>query len=269
MHLILKPKCRMVRDRRSSLKETPFAAGKSSKSLSAWRAAGLLASMLCLTGMTIAPQGPRAGGLPRTQHEKVDLGFIKIGTTTRDEVFRQLAWADAGIQNDRMFLARWGSSHLFLIVAIYGAGAGAGTIWSARNLLVEFDAKGVIENVRPARDADLFRELSAWLVKAKEPPFDFSELMATIVTEGRRHGSLRTLNLGRDFFGVDDVRISPQEITGIDTLPDPDPAYFSLRIHFAKGSAVGKALSIHMRTTDLLTLVNYLQQNHVQMVATK
>jgi hypothetical protein len=134
-------------------------------------------------------------------------------------------------------------------------------------LLVEFDANGVVKDAHPVRDADLPREFSNWLARTHEPPLDYSEPALIIATRRRGHRNNLTLSLGRNFFGIDDVRIAPQEITGIETLSEPDPAYVSIRIRFTKGSAAGKGLSVHMHAADLLMLVKYLQQNKVAVTA--
>jgi hypothetical protein len=198
----------------------------------------------------------------------VDVSYIKPGATTRQEVLDKLAWADAGLDRERLFLARWGSSHLIVLWAVgggYSAAGGAPTIWNRRNLLVEFDAKGVVETFRPVRDEDLPQELSTWLTQVQEPPLDLSKPVTIMVMVVQAYPL--ELTLGQDFFGVRDVRIAPREITGIKCHSADDPAYVWLEILFAKGSAAGKNLSFHMRTWDLLTFLKYLQQTNVKVAA--
>jgi len=71
----------------------------------------LVASLL-LGGCIIAPipmtkRVSAAAGGPG--QNKIDLTFVQAGQTLRSEVAQKLSWADSGIKEDHLFLARWAS----------------------------------------------------------------------------------------------------------------------------------------------------------------
>jgi hypothetical protein len=39
--------------------------------------------------------------------KQIDLSFVKIGETSRDQVLERLGWIDTGVANPSFFLGRW------------------------------------------------------------------------------------------------------------------------------------------------------------------
>jgi hypothetical protein len=58
--------------------------------------------------------------------KKLDLEFIKVGATTREEVGQKLGWVDAGIKDDKLFLGHWADSSWVVAWAAGGGYSAAG-----------------------------------------------------------------------------------------------------------------------------------------------
>ena len=108
---------------------------------------------------------------PAGQHVIADLSFLHVGSTTRAEVEQQMGWADAKVQNDRLFLGRWRDSKWVVAWVVAGGGPDAGgggfggtpRVWHTHNLIVEFDEKGVVAKYHVFSDGSLIQGLTASL----------------------------------------------------------------------------------------------------------
>ena len=139
---------------------------------------GLLLFVFVLVGCAIVPMKTRTVGTTGKEN-KMDFKFIQADKTTRDEVATNLAWMDTGLKHQRLFWGRW-----------YGSSSGVGSIfvpteiplpipngtrhWHAHNLLVEFNAREVVERFGEFSDGNLNEELERWLKELNEPPLNLS-----------------------------------------------------------------------------------------------
>ena len=94
--------------------------------------------------------------------QKVDLTFLKAGSTTREEVNQKLASIDTGV-NQREFF--WGRPHVskyreILMVGYVPVGP-MDRMWGVENLLVSYDANGVVKTFVIVGDSHLLRELDS------------------------------------------------------------------------------------------------------------
>jgi len=107
---------------------------------------------------------------PKITESQLNVTFIQPGITTRTEVLERLAWADAGVREDRLFVARWVSSSADAGAAVdEEVPAAVRRTWRAHNLLVGFDRQGVViqdsmTSSSPSQRAD---------VRAGAPPTEF------------------------------------------------------------------------------------------------
>ena len=62
----------------------------------------------------------------RRDGEETRLEFIKVGSTTREEVEQKLGWVDTGIKDDRLFIGRWAESSWGVAWAAGGGYSAAG-----------------------------------------------------------------------------------------------------------------------------------------------
>jgi hypothetical protein len=89
--------------------------------------------------------------------KKLDLSFIRAGSTTRAEVREKLRAIDTGYQGDRYFLGRWSSSARGGWMILRG-GTCCGSVgsgrraWETGNLQIEFDDRGTVKGVEPFED---------------------------------------------------------------------------------------------------------------------
>jgi hypothetical protein len=253
-------------------------------------ALGLFCGLLTAGCIAPIPTKERIQSPTAMKGKPVDISFIMPGSTTRQQVLERLAWADAGLNSQRLFLARWQTSRVILVWAVTTApvegGAGATTLWRNRNLMVQFDTNGTVESLRPVTDVDLASQLSGWIADNRELPLDLSKPVTVLAIAWPSGPS--QITLGKDLFEFhgpherggfpilaqanapkqsnrlgkshEGFRVPPQEITRIHSLAGEDPAYVRLKIEFANGSAAGKPLDLQMRPSDLLTLLQYLHQ---------
>jgi hypothetical protein len=235
---------------------------------------GLLACVLCLTCLAIAPQSLRASGPPKAQKQKVDLSFIHTGITTRDEVIQKLGWADAGIKSEQMFLARWsmwGNSNPVLVMF-------EGKAARFQNLMIEFDSQGIVQAFRPIQEKNLAQELSDWASRSHQPLLDLSTPIKFSVFDSTGPG-VADLILEKDFVKLrephDGLQVPPGEISEIisSRFGTSDPSFTMVTVSFPKlarkpgivadGSVklkTRRGFLLQLHPADLLTLMRYFKQ---------
>ncbi len=236
--------------------------------------ASCLVAPIPMRKRTIGPTGIKA--------KTVDLSFIQVGATSREEVFEKLGWIDTGLQNERVFLGRWtGSSHGW-VWAVGGGLSGAGgaeRVWGEKNLLLEFDQDSIVKEFRVVKDKSLLKELSAWSTLGVFPPL--SRPLTIYITHRHDKGGTfqdATLTLGEDFVEFEEVggashnfRISPEKITRVSragpfSMSRGDSKYFFLTIHFKQKTKAGKKITISLDLPTLTTLVSYFDHTRPKVV---
>lgn len=241
--------------------------------------AGLGAALL-MTGCLVTPlpgtkQIQGAAGAP--EKKRVDLTFLKTGQTSRNEVLQKLGWANAGIKSDKLFLGRWISSHewIWFAAGYYSAAGGSGRVKEKmHNLLVQFDERSMVRQVRKVPDGRLVQEFRTWIVEEQEPPLELSsavdvEIMHHHATDNQFEPA--GLTLTKDSFVFHefgntkhDFRIAPEKIAGMTTVGafsrPGDPSYMGETIHFSEKTAAGGKITFQIAASDLFVLVKYLQQ---------
>jgi len=252
----------------------------------------VLAFCVLMTGCLVMPlpgskQIEGAAGAP--EKKKVDLTFLKTGQTGRDEVLQKLGWANAGIKNDRLFLARWISSHewgWFIAGNTGSAGGGGRFSEKMHNLLVQFDEKGVVQQVRQVPTGKLVEEFRNWIVQEQGPPLELSTAVQLEIqhhhADSREQFESVELGLTKDSFvfhelgnAKHDFRIAPEKIARINvggainesSKPNlegltrlNDPSSLRVTIRFSEKTAAGGKMTLQTTPSDLFVLVEYLQQ---------
>jgi hypothetical protein len=93
--------------------------------------------------------------------------FIIPQQTTRDEVVRRLGWADIGLNDNHLFWGHWELSTKGRSLVAFGPGmvgeVDRWRLWTAHNILIEFDDKGVVTSVREVEDPDLMHEFVSFI----------------------------------------------------------------------------------------------------------
>ncbi len=223
--------------------------------------------------------------------KKLDLDFIQVGTTTREEVRQKLGWIDTGVKDDRLFLGRWAQSSWGVAWAAGGPPAsGAGgweRAWKTRNVVLGFDEKGVVQQVSVVPDEEILKTLSKWVAKDPSRSLDLSapiEVPVAFIRSGKRFPG--TLILGEDSFQfledretkskeAYDFKISPASIghlsmghrgpvkieRGAGAASDlTPPGNVAVTIHFKQKTSVGSEMKVRVDLLTMMTLIKYVAQ---------
>ena len=109
--------------------------------------------------------------------QKIDLSFLKAGSTTRAEVSQKLAPIDTGVNQMEFF---WGrpcvSKYREILMVGYVPVGPLDRMWGVENLLVSFDANSVVKTFVVVGDSHLLRELDS--VDSAAPVLDQSSPIA-------------------------------------------------------------------------------------------
>ena len=76
---------------------------------------------------------------------QLDFSFLKTGTTTHEDVTKNLGAIDTGV-NERFFWGRWQSSKWFVVAGMMGGGGGSDRVWKVHNILIEFDSNDMVSD---------------------------------------------------------------------------------------------------------------------------
>jgi hypothetical protein len=227
----------------------------------------------CIAG--VVPLPTRTRGITGEEgKQRVHADSIRAQQASRAEVTEKLAWANAGLESDRFFLARWSKSNWGTFAALCGyiscIGAGGERHWAINNALVEFDDQGLVKQFAIFGDSSLAKELS--LVAASEKASDFSEPRKIWVDhywQASFHSA--AIILSRGTFEVQEsgkkphnfripatkvVRLGPQTVSH-----DEDLQHTHQVIYFADKTEAGAKMSVRISVPDLLLLLKFVAQD--------
>jgi hypothetical protein len=212
--------------------------------------------------------------------KKLDLEFLKIGTTTREDVGQKLGWVDTGIKDDKLFVGRWAQSSWGVAWAAgggYSAAGGWNRAWTTHNLVLAFDEKGVVEQMSLVPDKDIMHTLSERIAEDPGRSLDLSvpiESPIEYIHSGKHF--LGTLVLSKDDlrFLEDrdkgskvayDFKTSPGNISHLSlgswiASDSAHPENVVVAIHFRQKTAVGSKLPARMDLPTMMTLSKYIRQ---------
>lgn len=208
-------------------------------------------------------------------NREVDLGFLKTGSTTREEVARKLEPIDTATKEPHFFWGRWESSTWASapLVAPYLGGRE----WGPQNVLIRFDQADIVQTWKVVKDKQLLRELC--LLQAtdssrlnlttpthlivKLPYWDTDRAAELILSADefeyqafRRFKTTRR-NVTRMTLTAE---VLPQTDPTVRPQPHSDPSHLWVKIHFGKRTIRGKSLTVGVDPADLLLLRDYVKQ---------
>ncbi len=237
----------------------------------------LSALLLGCVGVIPVPQQIRtAQGI----HEKVDLGFIKPGTTTRLDVSQKLKFIDTGLTSSRYILGRWSTSTSAGWLITGGIIAGednGGRRWKSENILVEFDANGVVIDATRISDSNIVSALAPVAAENHLPDAPV-ELQIKYWKNGYKQSIPSKITLSPDVFSFEELgtlkkkhkfAVPRRDVVRISTpisKPNGDPVYTTQTIHFATrlkklGGPSEKEVDIELSLRGLVDLISYVSQN--------
>jgi hypothetical protein len=212
--------------------------------------------------------------------KKLDLEFLKVGATTREDVGQKLGWVDTGIKDDKLFVGRWAESSWGVAWAAgggYSAAGGWNRAWTTHNLVLDFDVKGVVQHVSLVPDKHVIETLSERISRNPSPSLDLSVPVKAPV-EYIRSGKhfLGTLILSKDDFGfledretgsrvAYDFRTPPENVSHLSlgswvASNSSHPENVVVTIHFRRKTAVGSKLVARVDVPTTVILLEYIRQ---------
>jgi hypothetical protein len=229
-------------------------------------------------GCVAAPPVPaptRINGMSGTG--STDLSFIRVGITGRGEVTEKLGWTDTGVNEEGLFLGRWSSSSrgTAYVVGMGSVGSsGVNRSWKTHDVLIEFNENGVVKQYGEFSDAELVKQLSAWIAKGHVHTLDLSKPIEIWVTvhhgygknyEGKLVLGKESLRLTEPGNTTQDFTISPGKIRMLGSSRQAadtaaDPRGISQTIEFVEKTKVGNKLTLLMDVPAIVILVKYLAQ---------
>jgi len=196
----------------------------------------------------------------RGEGHKVDLRFLQPGTTTREDVQRQLAWADTGLNRPSVFWGRWQSSSFLDLNRRVGEER---ILWRGQNLLVEFDSSGHVTRYLAFDDKALLAAINDWLSRAPQAVHG-SGPQTVLVRPGQPAISIERelrLVLAEDFLtleGAPPVPV-PRIRRVVCTGSGADPVDVRLTVYFAESTGAEGKLTFEAQVSDVVTLAEFLR----------
>jgi hypothetical protein len=172
--------------------------------------------------------------------KKVDLTFLKAGSTTREEVSQKLASIDTGVNQKEFF---WGrprvSKYRSIVMVGYVPIGPADRLWGVENLLASYDANGIVNTFAVVGDSQLLHQLdsvdsAAIAVLDVSSPVTLDSVSYWVHEKHKPASSAHgPLVLGAESLECFGVRVPRDELRSI-ALQKGDDFNPRLKIHFAK-----------------------------------
>lgn len=138
-------------------------------------------ALLCgCIGATRLPTRAIAPGGEKIEQKELDLRFLQVGSTQREEVAHQLAAVDTAYSNPRLFWARWVESRwgYWWVVGWPCNNCMAGDAhrkWHMQNLLISFDENGTVATKESLGDDLIWPALHSRLLAIHSTAVDLSQ----------------------------------------------------------------------------------------------
>ena len=224
-------------------------------------------------------------GSTDTPPRQVDLTFIKVGETSRDEVSKRLSWVDTGIDGKAFFAGRWAENSWGVAwgaASFPYAGGGYNEIWKTHNVIIDFDDRFLVKGVTHFADKDIIAILSTRLKQASESTLDRTVPIKMSIEYLRPSESskahLGELILSKDEWefvespdgnkkGKYSYKTTKQNISHITMgMSEPsEPQQICVVLHFKQKTRVGKQMSVRVTLVETAVLIKYLAEDHSGM----
>jgi hypothetical protein len=182
---------------------------------------------------------------------------IHVGTTTRSDVEKEFQAVNSGVTSSRVFLARWARSGI--------KDAGSNRLWGARNILVQFDAQGIVTRSDECGDGKL-QELLPEYLKGEIGAPTFSEPIER-TTVGAGAAGPKPLVFKKDSLEFGGESIPRSSLVRLAFLgssyptDEPDPSLVSFDLVLRRKRFRGPMnLSLSTSISTAVLLVQYIVQ---------
>ena len=207
-------------------------------------------------------------------------GKIIVGQTTREEVLTAFKAVDSGASSPWFFWGRWESSS-FAFSGLTDSGVEQVPFWSASNLLVEFDDKGIVKKRETLSDKRIIAQLQSVLAEHPQslPPINTALDLTALFYPTTRHScavavkvSSAAVEFSRRKPGIcfgkppSPFSLPPQKLIVTSFTPPlgggfgPGPvATIRVTLQFSQITPVGTDVSAGLKTNDLVSLLGFLE----------
>lgn len=209
----------------------------------------------------------------KIDHQEIDLKFLQVGVTERQEVDHQLALVNTSYDNPRLFWGRWSESRwgYWWVLGIPCDNCMAGDarrLWRIKNLLVAFDDKGAVSGKEIIGDDKIWMTLRARIADIHPPTLDISQPIR-ITLSSDDPVAIRLSPNSLEFERPPDAR-KPTVVIPVsqlvrfkhNSLADSDP-FSSVTCHaleLSNKSTLGKKIRFCGEAAEIGILFEYLQQ---------
>ena len=212
-----------------------------------------------------------------TSSNPIDLGFLKPGETTRDEVAAKLSAVSTNATQEDFFWGRPRVSKYRQIIVVGYVPIGPGDrMWGVQNLLVAYDQHGMVKSWTLVGDKKLSEQLDLLSGAATSPPVPTSLVLPDSVIY-RLHGKhvqpgaigSAQLSLSPDSVECFGVKIARSDVRSIALTNSGASDHLSLKMFFTH-SIDFTSSPLHKRTDhidlsvdpqNLLLLRHYMKQS--------
>ena len=204
--------------------------------------------------------------------QNLDFTFLKAGSTARDEVAKKLTPIDTHTSQADFFWGRWESSKWAVggFAGLgYGAVAGGGRVWGARNIFVSIDENGVVSNWIVVDDKNLFHQLDVLDSPGSSPAEAMPAVREVERPASSEINAIHTayLAFSRELLECGEVKISRSNIQKITTTAEdavhPSADHVWIIVHLLRrtsGKKGVKSLTMGVDPPTLLLLCHYIKQ---------
>jgi hypothetical protein len=255
------------------------------------RIASITLTFFCCAGCVAVPvhTATKTVSVSGATGKKLELDFIKIGSTSREEVLQKLGWVDTGVKNDRLFVGRWADSSWGVVWAAgggYSGAAGWNRSWTMHTLVLEFNEQGVTEKMSFVSDEELASALDERLSKGPAGLLDLATPI-TLSVEYLRSGNHVP---GKLILSHDDLRFLQESGVGSNVAYDfktppvnlshlttgsrgaahsSHPQNLTATIHFKQKTSVGSKFTVQIDVPSTVVLLLYIREAQSGFPASK
>ena len=205
--------------------------------------------------------------------KEIDLAFLQIGVTKRDEVAHQLAVVDTSYDNPRLFWGRWAESRwgywwVFGMPCNSCMAGDAGRMWRMKNLVVSFDQDGFMSKKDTIGDDKIWQVLHMRIADVHPSALDISQPIRISLTSADPVYIELTPDL-MEFLRPEESNKASVEVAVRNLVrfrhspiyePTPSPSISCHTLELSEKTTLGKKIRFCAEANQIGILYEYLQQ---------
>lgn len=242
--------------------------GLPAKYLAVVTSAIFLVPLFACVGATRLPARAQGTSGATIDEKQLDLSFLQVGVTRREEVIKKLSMIDSGYSDPGLFWGRWADSkwgYWWVVAGGYSSTGDAKRVWHVKNLLVTFDKDGVMRDRQEIVDDDklLWRRLHEYVSQA--PPFDPGQQVSISTT----WAGITRVTLIRDGMEIERRKKPPVSIPASKVVrishggkgaQGGQTGSTCHMLHFLEKTGIGKAFAFCADAPTVVAVFQYFQK---------